>query len=449
MALQPSRSGSGIGRGFPSGGPLKPFSYPRFRLFWAASLSSVMPFVMGMAARGWLVLVLTDSPFMVTAVQGVLMLPMALLTPFGGVIADRLNRKMVLLASDAANLLIFLGLTLLLLLGLIQVWHVFALAFLNGMAFSISTPTRATVIHDVVGQGDLAKGVAVYTTVFSISQLAGPALAGYLMGRSPDQLGWTFLTASAFLVPAMALLMPLRIPSRAATLEGASRPSVIESMGEGLSHVRANSLLVGLLLMSVVFAVFGVPYQTVLPIFARDILDTGPDGLGMLLAAAGAGAIIGSFIVALLSSTRQMQALIFVTGFAFGPTIILFAFSPYFPTSLVLALAVGLMIQVFGVTTFALVQVGSPINIRGRVVGILMLAWGLGPAGMFLLGFGAEILDPEIALVVMGAISFVLIGFLVLAIPALRRMDLELGGRTRSPLEEALSETPAVSSESN
>ncbi|MCE2462443.1 MAG: MFS transporter [Dehalococcoidia bacterium] len=449
MALQPSRPGSGIGHGFLSSGPLKPFSYPRFRLFWAASLSSVMPFVMGMAARGWLVLVLTDSPFMVTAVQGVLMLPMALLTPFGGVIADRLNRKMVLLASDAANLLIFLGLTLLLLLGLIQVWHVFALAFLNGMAFAMSTPTRATVIHDVVGQGDLAKGVAVYTTVFSISQLVGPALAGYLMGRSPDQLGWTFLAASAFLVPAMAFLMPLSIPNRAAILEGVSRTSVMGSMGEGLGYVRANSLLVGLLLMSVVFAVFGVPYQTVLPVFARDILNAGPDGLGMLLAAAGAGAIKGSLNVALFSTARQMQVLIFATGFALGPTIILFAFSPYFPTSLVLVLGVGLMIQVFGVTTFALIQVGSPTNIRGRVVSILMLAWGLGPIGMFLLGFGAEVLAPEIALVVMGAISFALMGLLMLGIPALRRMELELGDRTRSPLEEALSDSPAVPTESD
>ena len=410
-------------------------------------MSSVMPFVMGMAARGWLVLALTDSPFMVAAVQGVLMLPMAILTPFGGVIADRLNRKIILITSDAANLLIFLGLTTLLLLDIIQVWHVFVLAFLNGMAFSMSTPTRATVVHDVVGQGDLAKGVAVYTTVFSIAQLSGPALAGYLMSRSPDQLGWTFLAASAFLIPAMAFLMPLRIPNRAATLEAISRPSVMQSMEEGLSYVRARPLLVGLLLMSVVFAVFGIPYQTVLPVFARDILDAGPGGLGMLLAAGGGGAIIGSFIVAFFSTARQMQALIFATGFAFGPTIILFAFSPYFPTSLVLALGVGMMIQIFGVTTFALIQVGSPTNIRGRAIGILMLAWGLGPAGMFLLGFGAEVLNPEIALVVMGSISFILIGFLILTIPALRRMELELGDQTRTPLEEALSDNPAVSSD--
>ena len=116
MALQPARVDGGAGRGLLSGGPLKPFSYPQFRLYWAASLCSVMPFVMGMAARGWLVLVETESPFMVTAAQAVLLLPMALLTPFGGVIADRLNRKMVLLAGDVANLLVLVVMAVLLFL---------------------------------------------------------------------------------------------------------------------------------------------------------------------------------------------------------------------------------------------------------------------------------------------------------------------------------------------
>ena len=289
MALQPTRANRGVSHGFLSGGPLKPFSYPRFRLYWAASLASVMPFWMGMAARGWLVLVLTESPFMVTAAQGVMMLPMAVLTPFGGVIADRLNRKMVLLATDAANLLFLVVMTLLLFLHLVQEWHVFVLAFLTGTVFSISMPTRAIAVHDVVGQGDVAKGVALYTTVFSITQLAGPALAGYLMNSRPDQLGWTFLAASAFIVPAIAFLLLLRFPDKAAVQEGAGGPSVMRSIAEGLSHVRASSLLVGLVLMIVVFAVFGIPYQTLLPVFARDILDTGPDGLGLLLAAGGGG----------------------------------------------------------------------------------------------------------------------------------------------------------------
>ena len=447
MALQPTGANEGASRGLLSGGPLKPFSYPQFRLYWAASLASVMPFVMGMAARGWLVLEETDSPFMVTAVQAVLMLPMAFLTPFGGVIADRLNRKMVLIAGDAANLLILVVMAVLLLLGVIQVWHIFLLAFLNGTAFSMSWPTRATVVHDVVDRGDLAKGVAIYTTVFSICHLSGPPLAGYLMDISPEQFGWTFLVASAFLIPAIALLLLLRFPDRPATPEGERRPSVMRSIAEGLTHIKASSLLTGLLLMSVVIAVFGLPYQSLLPVFAKNILGTGPDGLGLLLAAAGAGAIAGSFIVALLSTTKRLRGLIRAAGFAFGVAIILFALSPYFPTSLVLAMCLGLLLHVFGVSTFVLVQVGSPAHMRGRVIGILMLAWGFGPAGMLLLGLGAEVLDPRIAMVVMGVISFVLIGVLTLAIPALRRMELGLWDGTRAPLEEALSGQPRVSTD--
>ena len=448
MALQPTRANGGAGHGLLSGGPLKPFSYPRFRLYWAASLASVMPFVMGMAARGWLVLEETESPFMVTAVQAVLLLPMAFLTPFGGVIADRLNRKMVLLAGDVANLLILMVMAVLLFLHVIQVWQIFLLAFLNGIAFSMSWPTRATVVHDVVDRGDVAKGVAIYTTVFSICQLSGPPLAGHLMDISPEQFGWTFLVAAAFLIPAIAFLLLLRFPDKPAAPEGERGPSVMGSIAEGLTHIKASSLLTGLLLMSVVIAVFGLPYQSLLPVFAKNILGTGPDGLGQLLAAAGAGAIAGSFIVALSSSTtRRLRSLIFGAAFAFGLVIILFAFSSYFPTSLVLAMCLGLLLHTFGVSTFVLVQVGSPAHIRGRVIGILMLAWGFGPAGMLLLGLGAEVLDPKIAMVVMGVICIALIAVLTLAIPALRRMELGLGDGPRAPLQEALSGEPRVSTD--
>ena len=439
MALQPARVDGGAGRGLLSGGPLKPFSYPQFRLYWAASLCSVMPFVMGMAARGWLVLVETESPFMVTAAQAVLLLPMALFTPFGGVIADRLNRKMVLLAGDVANLLVLVVMAVLLFLDVIQVWQIFLLAFLNGTAFSMSWPARATVVNDLVGRDDAAKGVAIYTIIFSTCQLSGPALAGYLMDISPDQFGWAFLAAAAFPVPAIALLLLVRVPDKPAALEGERGPSVIRSIAEGLSHIKASSLLTGLMLMIVVIAMFGLPFQSLLPVFAKNVLGTGPDGLGLLLSAAGGGAIAGSFMVAVFNTTRRLRVLIFSAAFVLGPTIILFAFSPYFLTSLVLAVCLGLLLQSVGVSTFVLVQVGSPAHIRGRVIGILMLAWGFGPAGMILLGLGAEVLDPKIAMMVMGVISFALIAVLTLAVPALRRMELGPVGRTPAPLAEALS----------
>ncbi len=449
MSLQSTPTSRGASTGFLTNGPLRPFSYPQFRFLWAASLASMMPFLIGMAARGWLVLDMTDSPFLVTGVQGILMLPMALLTPFGGVIADRLNRKTILITSDVATLLIFVVLALLLFLDVVQVWHVYVLAFLNGSTFAMSMPTRATVVHDVLGPVDVAKGVGIYTTVFAIAQLAGPALAGYVMDRNPDQLGWPFLVGAAFLVPAIAFLLLLQIPERPNAPKGARRPSVAASIVEGLAYVKGRSLLVGLVLMSVVLAVFGLPYQTLLPVFARDILDTGPAGLGFLLAATGAGSILGSLAIAFFSSSRQLQTLILSSGFLFAPTVILFAFSQYFPASLALALFMGWLLQVFGVGSFAVVQVGTDSRIRGRIIGIMMLAWGFGPAGMFLLGFGAELLDPKVALLVMGSASFVLMSAVVLAVPALRRMAVELGDRGPNLLEEAFSPEPAVGAEDN
>ena len=168
---------------------------------------------------------------------------------------------LVLLAGDVASLLVLVAMAVLLLLHVMQVWQIFLLAFLNGIVFSMSWPTRATVVHEVVGPGDVAKGVAIYTTVFSISQLAGPPLAGYLMDISPDQFGWAFLAAAAFLVPSIAFLLPLGFPDKPAALQGERGPSVMRSITEGLTHIKASSLLTGLVLMSVVIAVFGLPYQ--------------------------------------------------------------------------------------------------------------------------------------------------------------------------------------------
>ena len=424
-------------------GPFRAFRYPQFRLLWAASIFSVIPFFMNMAGRGWLVLEMTDSPFMVTAAHAVSMTPMMVVTPIGGVIADRLNRKTILIAGEITTCLSLLALAILLFTGKTEPWHVFGLGFINGVAFSTPMPARAAAVPDLVGQGDVAKGVAVYTIVFSVSQLVGPALAGYLLKLDPEQFGWTFLAAALFVAVAIALLMFLRLPPRAAGTEVSSRTTALSSLAEGLKFVRASNLLIGLLLMSMVFSVFGLPYQTILPVFARDILDSGPDGLGLLLAAGGAGAIVGSMVVAFVNRPAQMQAMIIGAGISFGAGVVLFSFSDVFLISLALSLYLGLTMQVFGVAAFAVLQVGAPAHMRGRVVSTLMLAWGMGPAGMFLLGFGAEVIDPEIALLVMGIIAMGLMAVVVAAVPALRHIDAELKGRQTSLLEEPVtSEAP-------
>ena len=162
-------------------GPLRAFAYPQFRIFWAASLISITSFFMTMIARGWLALELTDSSFMVTAVNAVGMVPMLVFSAFGGVIADRMNRRLVLIVSEAFNFTVVLALALLIVADLVNIQHVFALTLLHGVGFALGMPARAATVSNLVEQKDLASGVALFTTIFSAGQLVGPALAGYLI----------------------------------------------------------------------------------------------------------------------------------------------------------------------------------------------------------------------------------------------------------------------------
>ena len=430
MASQAPRVESVAGRGFLGGG-LRAFGYGQFRVLWGASILSIMSFFMLIVARGWLILDMTDSPFMVTAVQAVSMAPMMVLPPFGGVIADRMNRRTVLMASDAANLALLLALAALLLFEVAEVWHVFVLAVLNGVSFSLTMPTRASTVPEVVPPEDIANGTSIYSTIFSASQLIGPAFAGYLMKIDPDQFGWAFLASSLMLVPAIGLLTRLRLPRAA----GGSRESVLRSIAEGVSYIRMRSLLVGLLLLGMVFSIFGMPYQALLPVFARDVLGTGPDGLGLLGAFGGAGAIVGSLVVAYKSDPRQLKTLMIWGGIGFGVLVFVFALSSVFPVSLALALGLGFLMQLFITANFALLQVTCPAHVRGRVLGIRFLVMGMGPVGIFVLGYAAEAFSPQTALASMGILGVVLTVGMVLAFPAVRRAEREAAAMSPRPTD--------------
>ena len=424
-------------------GPLRAFASSQFRLFWGASLASIVAFFMTMIARGWLVLDMTDSAFLVTAVNAVGMLPMLVFSLYGGVIADRMNRRLVLIATDVFSFIIIAALAVLVLTNVIQVWQVFALTIIHGTVFALGMPARAATVSNLVSRQDLASGVALFTTIFSSAQLVGPAMAGYLI--TAHGMGVPFVAACVILVPAMALLLNLKIPTTEPRPQAAQRGSILASITEGLGYVRRHSIIVGLMLMGLATTVFAMPYQTLLPVFARDVLDVGASGLGWLGAMGGAGAIAGSITVATFSNPRQMKFLMLTGGIGLGAFIVLFAISTVFLVSLALILCVGFFFQTFMTSNFTLVQIVSPDSIRGRVLSIRMIALGLGPVGMVLLGTGAELFGPARATAVMGAIAVVMVVSILIAIPSLRRVDAALEEQAATPVEELEpSPTPAA-----
>ena len=396
-----------------------------------------------MIARGWLALELTDSSFMVTAVNAVGMLPMLVFSAFGGVIADRMNRRLVLIVSEAFNFVVVLALALLIVADLVNIHLVFALTILHGVGFALAMPARAASVSNLVDQKDLASGVALFTTIFSAGQLVGPAMAGYLINAYG--MGFCFVSASVVLVPALAFLFLLRIPSVEPGFGAPAQASVLGSIAQGLDYVRRNNVLVGLMLMGAATTIFAMPYQTLLPVFARDILNAGASGLGWLGAMGGAGAIAGSISVAAFSSPRQMKWLMLSGGLGLGIFIALFAFSTDYLLSLFLVLLVGYLFQIFMTSNFTLVQVISPDYVRGRVLSIRMIAAGLGPVGMIMLGAGAEAWGAPAATAAMGLLSLALVAAILLGIPSVRRVERVIEEATTQPAEE----TPAAASASS
>ena len=406
-------------------GPLKAFNYSQFRIFWLASLLSIVGFFTSIIARGWLALDMTDSAFMVTAVNGIGMLPMLIFSAFGGVIADRMSRKVILISSDLFNLLMLLILSVLVITDTLQLWQLFLLTLFHGVGFAMGTPARAAVVGNILNPTDLPSGVAIFSTIFSLAQLVGPAAAGYLINGFG--MGFPFVLSVALLFPAIALLTRLRIQGQEIAGGSQVRVSVLKSIVEGMSYVRSNGLLTGIMLLGFAATVFAMPYQAMLPVFARDILDVGSKGLGVMGGLAGAGAILGSLAVALFTSPRQLRYSMFLGSIGMSTTIVLFSLSTLYPISLILLFLVGLFLQVFMTSNFTVVQIGTPDHIRGRILSLRMIVMGMGPLGMLGLGVLAEAYGASIATAAMGSIALVMSAVIFILIPALRQLDSTIG----------------------
>ena len=405
-------------------GPLRAFSSVAFRLFWFASLASVVSYFMSTIARGWLVLDMTDSAFQVTAINATGMVPTLVFSIFGGVMADRMNRRTLMICSDIMSFLIVVVFFVSIFLEVVELWQIFLLTLIHGIAFALGMPARAAIISSLVDKEDIASAVALFTIVFSSGQMVGPAMAGYLINSYG--MASPFMLAVIILAIALFFLFRLQIPVAVTNSQSEQKTSVSESLRQGFSYVIHTRIIVGLILMGVITTVFALPYQTLLPVFARDVLDVGASGLGWLGGLGGAGSIVGSITVASFSRARPMKFLMLIGSIGLGTFIILFSLSTIYLLSLVIVFCVGFLFQIFMASNFTFVQLIAPDHIRGRVLSIRMIAFGLSPIGMILLGTSAEMFGPATATAGAGAISVLLIVVLLIAIPILKRVERSL-----------------------
>lgn len=397
---------------------LSALRHRNYRLYWFGQLSSVLAQNMEGVAQGWLVLELTNSPLLLGLTGLAFAAPTIALTLLGGVIADRADRRRIMILSQAVSALTFFSLATLIVLDRIALWHVMALAILSGCVRAFDRPSRMALLPQMVPKEDIANAVAVGGTIWQLNRLVGPALAGmmiYLIGIGPTY----YICFGASLI-AVFLWLGIRLatPSTAPSAGG-----VLQHMVEGLNFIRHNEIY--FIFISIIFfnSAFGMSYLILMPVFARNVLDVGSQGFGFLQSVGGAGALAGVLAVAWFSHSRGKGVQSLVGAIVFGILLISFALSNSYALSLALAFALGVASQFYMTTISTVLQVNLPNELRGRVMGIYGLAWELMPVGGMIAGAIAEFAGAPVAVGFGGFMVTAMALLVVIFYPSIRRLE--------------------------
>lgn len=376
-----------------------------YTLLWSGLIVSNVGTWMQNVASGWLVLQLTDSPLWLGLLGLSFAIPMTLLPLLGGSVADRVNRVRLVLFAQTCAMVIAFALAALVWLGAVNVWHILVANFLTAVVLAFDNPTRQALIPQLVPRRDLLNAISLNSATYNGAALIGPALAGVLLG--PLGAGWLFfLNGVSFLAVILALTAMRYVP----THSGGQHKSVLEGVTTGLTFAYRNRMILALLVLSAITSIFGRSYQNLLPVFARDIMGGGPEAYGLLLSAAGAGALVGALGLASIRQVPRQGLVMSISGLVFALTLIAFTFVTTLTLGIILLFIAGITATVFGTLTTTFIQVASPDEMRGRVMSLYAITLiGLPSLGALGSGAGAELLGG-----IQGAPRAVLIGALIM-----------------------------------
>ena len=367
-----------------------------FQLFFSGQLISLIGTWMQTVAQSWLVYRLTGSGLLLGSVGFASQIPVFLIAPIGGLTADRANRQRVVIGTQTASMFLAFILAALTLTHKVQVWHIFVLAAVLGVVNAFDIPGRQAFLVDMVGRDDLMNAIALNSSMFNGARVIGPAVAGVLVARLGE--GWCFFANGVSYIAVITglLLMDVHAPAKASP-----KTPPLEHLREGFQFVRRTAPIRALLLLLGVVSVTGMPYVVLMPIFADKILrgggqefatligshDLGAVRLGILMGAAGVGALLGALTLAVRSGTKGLGRWVGVCCAGFGVSLMMFAFSKSFWLSVLLLLPVGYFIMLQMASSNTLIQVMVPDALRGRAMAVYsMMFMGMAPVGALLGG---------------------------------------------------------------
>ncbi|HZQ91825.1 MAG TPA: MFS transporter [Terriglobales bacterium] len=386
---------------------LRALRYRNFRLFFTGQLISLIGTWMQTVAQSWLVYRLTGSSVLLGAVGFASQFPVFFMSPVAGIVADRVNRQKLVIATQVASMLLAFILAALTLAHRVQVWHIVVLAVLLGVVNAFDVPGRQSFLVEMVGKEDLMNAIALNSSMFNGARIVGPAVAGVLVATIGE--GWCFFANAVSYIAVIVGLMMMRVQPRAVR----EPRGPIEETLEGFRFARHTAPIRALLLLVGLVSLVGMPYTVLMPIFADRILHGGARGLGLLMGCTGVGALLGALTLAARTGLTGLSQWIARASAAFGISLVLFAVSRNFWLSAGLLVPVGFAMMLQTSSTNTLIQAMVPDHLRGRVMSLYsMMMIGMAPFGALFAGLVADRIGAAMAVAiggvacVAGAIAF-------------------------------------------
>lgn len=380
-----------------------------FRLFWIGQLISLTGTWMQTTGQAWLVLQMTHSAWLLGVVGALQFLPVMLLSLFGGVIADRVPKRKLLLFTQSFATAQAIILWVLVFSGTVQLWHILVLALMLGITNALDMPTRQAFVVEMVGREDLPNAVALNSSLFNMARIVGPGLGGVLIAW----LGVTplFLLNAVSFVPVLiglAMIDVKQLHSHARpVVAGVSRQTTMQSLREGLTYIAKTPSVLLIIVVIGLVSLFGINFNVVLPLFATDVLHAGPAGFGLLTSAIGFGALVSALWLAWGNKRPTIQNML-LGAIIFCILEACFALSHLYILSLLLIAAVGFAQITFSATANTTLQTVTPDHLRGRVMSVYMLVFaGSVPLGNLFTGGIAHFFGAPISLLLGAGLSFV------------------------------------------
>jgi MFS family permease len=380
-----------------SGGTFRSLKYRDYRLLWIGTLFTSSGQWIQQITVGWLTYELTNSAFLLGAVNGFRALPLLFFAPLGGVAADRVERKLLMQLTQVGLLIATAIMAAVVFSGQLKLWHLFAFTFITGIAWAFNNPVRQSVVVNLVPKHDLMNALALNSAGFNITRIVGPSIGGFMIAHMGG--GENFTLQSTFYIGVIAMVSMMVIPAVA------SRKAVVsvrQNLTDGFSYVMHHPQLRIQLALAFVPTILAFPYMALMPIFAEDVLGKGASGFGLMGSAVGIGAVVGTLTLATLKNVQHKGHLMIVSVFVLGSSLVLFALSRSFELSLVILMVTGAAQMLYLTTNQTILQLTIEDEMRGRVMGIYMLSQGMMPLGGLLGGGLADVTSAPTAVLIMG-----------------------------------------------